>query len=340
MTQPIVRSAGTPQVTPTGTLFREVWRIERQIRSERSNYHRIGHDGWPRQELVRFRTSQHQGFAGQDVVEARIQRADDGVLKSELTVNCLGLTGARGALPSHYTELVFSQLKAKAPALKDFLDLFNHRILSLYYRSWEKTQPAVQQERQEVDLFSKILRALTNSETDWEIYYGAALARTARSASTVKAVLSDLTQMNLVVRTLQGGWKPIAQDDQSRLPDRTLRKGQYAHLGEAMLGSRAWIADKGVQIVFYPQNSQQLQSLLPGGKYSGAVAQLTRRLVSGQIHVNYRVVAKASDLMGIQLGRKGRLGADSFIGARRSSSHTLEISFKPSQGKDPMPCHQ
>ncbi len=325
---------------PTGTFFREVWRIERQIRSERSLYHRVGHDGWPRQELVRFRTSQHQGFAGRDVVEARMRRTGEGLLAGDLTVDCLGLTGARGALPSHYTELVLSQMKSKAPALKDFLDLFNHRLLSLYYRSWEKTQPAVHQERDEDDLFTRILRALTNSESDWEIYYGAALGRSSRSATTIRAILSDLTDMKVDLHPLQGGWKSVAAEDQSRLPDRSDRKGQYAHLGEAMLGSRAWIADKGAQIVFNPKDRAQLLSLLPGGTYSSAISQLTDRLVGGQVHVQYRVIAKASDLIGVRLGRIGRLGADSFVSARPSSNYKIEVSFKPSQGKDKASCRQ
>lgn len=323
-----------------GTLFREVWRIERQIRSERSVYHRVGHDGWPKQELVRFRTSQHLGFAGQDVVEAKVRRSPDGPLRSELMVDSLGLTGARSALPFHYTEMVLSQVKSRAPALRDFLDLFNHRLLSLFYRSWEKTQPAVHQERNEEDVFSNILRSLTNAQDGWEIYYGAALARGARSATTIKAVLADLTNVPVEVRTFQGGWERLANEDQTLLPSRRSPKGRHARLGEAMLGSRAWIADRGAQIVFHPKGRDQLQTLLPNGRYSAAISQLSRRLVSGHVQVRYRVVAAASDLVSVRLGQQGRLGADSFISARRPTGRTVEVSFKPSQGKGGHACRQ
>lgn len=315
-----------------GTLYREVWRIQRQILSDRSPYRLVGHDGWPTQELVRFRTSQHLGFAGQDLVDVKVRRSPEGVETAELAVDCLGLTGARGALPAHYTEMVLAQVKSRAPALRDFLDLFNHRLLSLFYRSWEKTQQAVHQERFDDDPFSRILRSLANAGQDWEIYYGAALARGACSATTIQAVLSDLTQMPVQVRSLEGGWERFAAEDQTRLPSSGSPQGQYARLGDAILGAKVWAADKSAQIVFYPRDRRQLQSLLPNGRFSAAVAKLAGRLVRDQVRLRYRVVTAPSELMDVRLGQQGYLGANSFISARRLGQK-VEVSFKPSQGK-------
>lgn len=325
---------------PKGTLYREVWRVERQIRSERSPYHRVGHDGWPGQELVRFRTSQHLGFGGQDVVDVQARCNTAGYRTTELAVDCLGLTGARGALPSHYTEMVLSQLKAREPALRDFLDLFNHRLISLFYRSWEKTQPAVHQERDEEDCFTTILKALTSSKTLWEIYYGAALARGATSATTLRAVLTDLTGMPVFIRSLQGGWQRVAREEQTRLPSQARPHGTFARLGDAMLGSRAWLADKGAEIIFQPRNSAQLSALLRGGRLSAAVAHMTTQLVSGPTQIRYRIRASAADIRGMRLGGDGRLGIDSFVAARPASGQHIEVSFKPSQGKESTPCPQ
>lgn len=324
---------------PLGTLYREVWRTERQLPGDRGTYHRVGHDGWPDKELVRFRTSQHMGYAGRDVVSRKVRPLPDGLQSVELTVDCLGLTGARGALPAHYSELVLSQLKQKAPAMRDFFDLFNHRLVSLFYRSWEKTQPAVHQERDAEDVFTRMLKALTGASEHWELYYGGALGRGARSASTLQAVLGDLAGMPVKVRTLQGGWVPVAMDDQSRLPGPGHPEGQYVRLGEAMLGSRAWMADKGAAIVFYPNNGEQLRRILPGGAHSEAIGHLSGRLVSGTTHIRYRLVARRGDLPGSQLGRQGRLGSDAFISARATADKSIEVSFRPGgsnqrQGKE------
>ncbi len=319
---------------PLGTFFREVWRTERQLPGEKGGYHRVGHDGWPERELVRFRSSQHMGYAGQDVVERRVRRLPNGLQQAELTVDTMGLTGARGALPSHYSELVLAQLKQKSPAMRDFFDLFNHRLLSLYYRSWEKTRPAVHQERRGEDDFSRILKALTGSEQHWEIWYGGAMSRGARSAATLRSVLSDVAGMPVSVRTQQGGWVRVAAEDQSRLPDRLNPEGRYARLGDAMAGSRAWMTDRGVDVVFHPRNRQQVRDILPQGRCSAPLARMAHRLVGGQARVRYLLVAKARDLPGSRLGQQGRLGADSFIAAGPTSDQQVEVSFKPSQGKE------
>lgn len=323
-----------------GSFFREVWRTERQLPGDKAGYHRVGHDGWPERELVRFRSSQHMGLAGHDVVERKVRRLSNGLQQVELIVDTMGLTGARGALPSHYSEMVLAQLKQKSPAMRDFFDLFNHRLLSLYYRSWEKTQPAVHQERHGEDDFSRILKALTGSEQQWEIWYGGALSRGARSASVLRSVLSDIAGMPVTVRTLQGGWARVSPADQTRLPDRQLISGQYARLGEAMIGSRAWMADRGVDVVFHPAGGGQVRDILPRGRCSAAIARMTSRLASGQLRVRYLLVAKARDLPPTRLGQRGRLGADSFIAAGPTSDRQVEVSFKPSQGKEQVRCLQ
>lgn len=319
--------------TPT-TLFRAVWKAERQLINSHPTYHRVGHDGWPDKEVVRFRASQNLGFAGQDLVRMTTRRADDGALLHDLLVDVMGLTGARGALPACFTERVLEQVREKSPATRDFLDLFNHRLVSLFYRSWEKTQPAVHQERGNNDDFTRILKALTGCRENWQLYYGAAFSRRSRSASTLRSVLEDITGMPVEVRTLRGEWAALADEDQSVLPDGERPAGQHAVLGSAMLGSRVWMVDKGLDVVFSPASREALISVLPGGTCSKTISEVTQRLVSGQMRVRYRLSARAAHLTHTVLGRQGRLGADSFIGARLDSARMVEVSFKPSQGKD------
>jgi len=316
------------------TLFKAVWKAERQLINNHSGYHRVGHDGWPNKEVVRFRSSQNLGFAGQDLVRVETSREDDGTILHEMMTDLMGLTGARGALPACFTERVLEQVRERSPATRDFLDLFNHRLISLFYRSWEKTQPSVHQERPDPDIFTRILKSLTGCEQNWQLYYGAAFARRARSASTLRSVLEDIVGMSVEVRTLRGEWAPLAREDQSVLPGRKQPEGQHATLGCAVLGSRVWMADKGLDVVFSPKSREQLVSVLPGGVYSKTVSQVAQQLVSGQMRVRYRLSARAAHLTHTVLGRHGRLGADSFIGARPESVKVVEVSFKPSQGKD------
>jgi len=59
-----------------------------------------------------------------------------------ITVNFLGMTGPQGALPTNYTQwLMRIAREGRGPertALRDWLDLFNHRMVGLLFRAWEK----------------------------------------------------------------------------------------------------------------------------------------------------------------------------------------------------------
>ena len=56
-----------------------------------------------------------------------------------MTVNFLGLTGPQGVLPLDYSLYAAGRERAGDHALKDFIGLFEHRIISLFYRAWAKS---------------------------------------------------------------------------------------------------------------------------------------------------------------------------------------------------------
>jgi type VI secretion system protein ImpH len=56
---------------------------------------------------------------------------------AHMTIAFMGLTGVQGALPLYYTERMLASKAAKDDSLAAFLDIFNHRLISLFYRAWE-----------------------------------------------------------------------------------------------------------------------------------------------------------------------------------------------------------
>ena len=69
-------------------------------------------------------------------------------------VNFMGLTGPLGVLPHRLHRTVADRIRQKDTALRDFLDLFHHRIISLFYQAWEKYRFTIAYERGERDRFS------------------------------------------------------------------------------------------------------------------------------------------------------------------------------------------
>jgi len=96
----------------------------------------LGSDFAPMQEVVRFRGMPSHAFPAGAVVELRPGCKEGS--PEEMTVAFHGLTGPQGVLPQHYTALLIERVRNKDFSLRDFLDIFNHRSISHFYRAWRK----------------------------------------------------------------------------------------------------------------------------------------------------------------------------------------------------------
>jgi type VI secretion system protein ImpH len=85
---------------------------------------------------VRFRALQSLAFPPSEIWD--IVRPEAPEQPIEMTVAFLGLTGPLGALPRPYTELVMQRIRKGDRALRDFLDLFNQRLITLFAKAGEK----------------------------------------------------------------------------------------------------------------------------------------------------------------------------------------------------------
>ena len=109
---------------------------------------RIGADGPLVQEKLRFRHDHTLTFSTADVSLLRFEvdsggaasweepgsaHAKDGI-KAHITSTFLGLSGAVSPLPTYMAEEVAHDDDG-TPVLRNFLDIFHHRFLSLIYRA-------------------------------------------------------------------------------------------------------------------------------------------------------------------------------------------------------------
>lgn len=121
--------------------FQAVRLLERLFRGR----HPVGRDDPVEDEVVRFRSLPSLEFPASQIHQLR--EAADPDRPVEMVVAFFGLTGLNGALPHHYTEWITERLARKDRALRDFIDLFNHRLISLFYRAWEKYRYWISGER-------------------------------------------------------------------------------------------------------------------------------------------------------------------------------------------------
>ena len=82
---------------------------------------------------MRLRGHPSLSFPPRDVMTVEVGEHMDGRTRFDLEIACMTLYGVDTPLPLHITEKI---LHSDSTAVRDFLDIFNHRILSLLYRIW------------------------------------------------------------------------------------------------------------------------------------------------------------------------------------------------------------
>jgi type VI secretion system protein ImpH len=105
----------------------------------------VGYLSPPSAEVVRFLTKLAISFPASQLDRLEPSKQPGG--PQRLTVSFLGLTGPLGVLPHPYTELLLRRELVRDRTAAEFFDLFNHRLVSLFYRAWEKHHPIVAYER-------------------------------------------------------------------------------------------------------------------------------------------------------------------------------------------------
>ena len=104
----------------------------------------VGRDVRPGEEVVRFRAHNSLTFPPSSIDD--LSRSEDGG-PATMVVAFMGLTGPSGVLPRHYTELVLEEERRRERGLAAFFDVFNHRMISLFYRAWQKYRVPIAHEQ-------------------------------------------------------------------------------------------------------------------------------------------------------------------------------------------------
>jgi type VI secretion system protein ImpH len=304
---------------------------------------RVGADSAPQGECVRFRTLPSLAFPPGGIHKLESAPASEeapSTPRPELTVSLMGLFGATGVLPDHYTELLISQNRRREFALRDFLDLFNHRVLSLLHRVWEKYRVIPQVERRSLGIgteesrFDRILWSFMGLGTpglrnrqpisdDIAFQYAGLFSRRVRTGTDLAAMLNDYFPFAVEVQEFQGNWMFLGPEDRTRLPGGDHRSPSFNQLGvDTMLGDRVWDVQGKFRLRVGPLGYSDYMSLLPGGDVLQQVTQLTRSFVGIEMAFDVELVPEVDELPACRLGGKPpeapRLGWNTWLHTKSS----------------------
>lgn len=275
----------------------------------------------PRREAVRFRSRVGLDFPATDVEAVELPRTP--VQPASMEVNFMGLAGISGPLPDWVTELVMDRTRDGDTVLRDFLDLFNHRLISLLFRGRKKYRPALthtsphgtRAARVGFALLGLGVPALQNrmGVPDRALLPYAGLLAGPRSQIGLERLLEGYFQVPVKVQPFQGDWWRLADHEVTRLGR---LDGQNARLGEgAVLGRRVRDQQTALEIRLGPLTLRQHREFLPNGRRHQALDSLTRFYLGWEYDFRFRLEISARRVPPIRLGagRDVRLGWTSWL---------------------------
>jgi type VI secretion system protein ImpH len=229
----------------------------------------VGRFSPPAREAARFIAHPSLAFPASEIQELTLPSDDS---PATMKVNFMGLSSPQGVLPTPYTELIIERAQKKDNALRDFLDLFNHRLISFFYRAWEKHHFFVSYELGEPDSVSPLMMSLLGLGTEGLakrqlvpdqalIFYSGLLTQKPRSAQNLKQLLTDYFRVKVEIEQFVGTWVPLRKIDQTVL-DESESSMQRLGFG-AIVGDEVWDQQSTVRVRLGPLTREQYLSFLP-----------------------------------------------------------------------------
>jgi len=281
---------------------------------------RIGHSRRPQGDLFRFCQNVSLAFAPSSI-EAFYKATDE--RPAQLVVNFFGLLGTNGPLPLPITEYIYDRLhNYKDKTLASFLDVFNHRLISLFYRAWACNQQSVSHDRPEEDRFAVYIGSLfgigggesfrsRDAVPDIaKLHYSGRLVCQTRNAEGLREVLQDYFGIIVDIEQFIGQWINLPQECCCRLGE----SPENAKLGYTLIiGSRFRECQQKFRIKMGPMNFFDYQRMLPGGDSIRRLYAWVRNYVGDELSWELQLILSASEVPGIYMGKTGRLGWSTWL---------------------------
>jgi type VI secretion system protein ImpH len=302
----------------------------RRLDALRPNQPRTGQTSRPSQDALRLGQAAELDFAPAALTSLDMRAG----LPPRLAVRFFGLLGPQGPMPLHFTEYVRERSHQHGDhTWVHFLNLFHHRLLSLFYRAWAQAQPTVHQDRpaeQHGDRYGVWLGSAAglpsgggsgrdNLTAAGLAFHAGQLAGRTRHPEALCKVLQQHFSVPVALLPHVGQWLPISPLDHSRLGHAANRSERMATPGarlgrNANAGHKVWDRQYKFRLQLGPMSLAQYQCYLPGGSAFVPLLRWMRLLASPELRWDLQLRLHAHQRPAAQLGRRVRLGLTSWLG--------------------------
>ncbi|MCE9788548.1 type VI secretion system baseplate subunit TssG [Shewanella chilikensis] len=285
---------------------------------------------WELAGELQFSANPSLGFAPADI--SMLESLGDGRLRLETCF--LGLNGAQSPLPSYLLDML---LEDEDGIRRNFLDFFNNRLISLFYRLWRKYRYYVRFQDDASDSFSAQVYALVglanedirgDTPINWckMLAYAGMLAGRSRSPQAVAGIVAhcfDLPQVS--IRQWQLRQVEIPESQRCRLGVANSRLGE-----DSMLGERVGDLCGKFVLCMEELSPERFRDFLPSGREFQPLCKVMEVILREQMAYDLELTLREDEAPLLQLGEEkgGQLGWSSFLGKGDSTRKSVLIQIR------------
>lgn len=191
-----------------------------------------------------------------------------------IEVKFLNIAGPHGPLPNPLSEIVIERMREGDFALKDFLGIFNHRFMALYYAIAQKYSFVLSPTTFLDSTAGQMVAAVAGANAHQSHYlslptqvlatYAGVLWQHPRSAAGLGQILSDYFQVPISIEQCVGQWIDIHRRQRTFIGH---TNGRNHRLGKAtFLGRRYWQSGSHFIVHVGPLTAVEFQEFIPTGQ--------------------------------------------------------------------------
>lgn len=314
-----ILSDGSPPMTQVQELTERIKAADfvaavRMLECAAPDKPRLGYASRLRDEPVRLSQHVSLAFLGQELEDID---SDCRSHPHRLHCNFMGLLGSNGPMPVHYTEHALQRAAHHDdPTFLEFIDLFNHRMLSLFYRAIAESDPAINLDRGQSSRYSDYIAAVggnlsaigndRDSLPDVARFnFAGWLGARTRSPSGMQAMVSNYFGLACEIIEFVGDWLPIPQEERLRLGSQE----SNCELGvSTYAGAKVWSISHKFRIRIGPMNWDEYSVFTPGGKRNRELRDLVKSYYGDEFDWDLELVLHEGEASRLSLDRTQQLG--------------------------------
>ncbi|HEX6243074.1 MAG TPA: type VI secretion system baseplate subunit TssG [Polyangiales bacterium] len=337
---PFLDAAWAPAQADLDPVTRDFYLTLRRLEITHRDRARLGEGLRVSEEPVRLGQRPTLAFEAGTILSTETR--PDG-LPPRIEVGFFGVFGPNGPLPLHLTEYAHQRMHhAHDGTLVQFLNIFHHRLLTLFYRAWANGQPTVSRDRPDADRFARFVAAsagqanrpksLPEGEIErFALFMARHFTGQTRHPEGLQKVLSTFFEVPVAIEEYVGEMLRIPDQFCWRLTPKAGAHGSLGRLGSGTrVGRNVWERQFKFRVVLGPMPRAKYDRLLPRGADLPRLIALVQRYAGLDLSWDVRLVLHEPDMQPMKLGT-AELSRTTYLvrGAVARSKRWQDFVFEP-----------